>query len=484
MTQELRKITANRDKSIAIKRYDLHGRPHLVVPMVMLTEGVHKGSSGAAYYSKDELSRNVNAWDHKPVVVYHPIKSDGTPKTACDPNVLNNSQVGIILNTHYDGKLKAEAWLDEELTKKADERIIESIEKGEMTEISTGLYSDSEDVKGVWNNEKYDFKVKDFSPDHLAILPDQKGACSIADGAGLLRVNAAVKEEVAEHAKGIQSVLALNGIKVQLIGNELSFSDIESQLSRMLGSKFGEKGKSWYGYICHVFSDSVIFNDDKGGYCKIGYEVKDEKVSLVGDAVMVQRVIEYKPVNNSLVSNTENAMTKEEKKAHIDKLIGNGWEETDRPELEGMKDTVLSKIVPKAKEVPVTNKEIVVNKELEVKPIVETKQMTEEEFWKMAPPSLRMQHNQLQAAAEAQKKEIVQVILANANNPFTEEFLMAKTDINELRGMAMLCGGGPEPIPMFHGGAGGAPAPMLANRAAPVKQVALTVPDMWAPSAN
>jgi hypothetical protein len=141
--------------------------------------------------------------------------------------------------------------------------------------------------------------------------------------------------------------------------------------------------------------------------------------------------------------------------------------------------------VPKAKEVPVTNKEIVVNKE-EPKPAVtvETKQMTEEEFWNMAPPSLRMQHNQLQAAAEAQKKEIVQVILANANNPFTEEFLMAKPDINELRGMAMLCGGGPEPIPMFHGGAGGAPAPMLANRAAPVKQASLVVPDMWATNGN
>jgi hypothetical protein len=306
--------------------------------MVMLTEGVHKGSSGAAYYSKEELSRNVNAWDHKPVVVYHPIKSDGTPKTACDPHVLNNSQVGIILNTHYDGKLKAEAWLDEELTKKADERIIESIEKGEMTEISTGLYSDTEDVKGTWNSEKYDFKVKDFSPDHLAILPDQKGACSIADGAGLLRVNSETKDsKFSDWANCVKKMLALNGMDVKLVGNELSFGEISDKLRNALASKLGEKGKSWYGYVCHVYSDRVIFEGDKGGYYEVGYTMKDDEISITGDAVEVKREVSFEPVNNS-VTNPEKTMTKEEKKAHIDKLIGNGWEETDRPELEGMKD--------------------------------------------------------------------------------------------------------------------------------------------------
>ena len=40
---------------------------------------------------------------------------------------------------------------------------------------------------GDWNGKAYVGIARNYRPDHLAILPDMKGACSIADGAGLCR---------------------------------------------------------------------------------------------------------------------------------------------------------------------------------------------------------------------------------------------------------------------------------------------------------
>ena len=103
-----------------VKMAELEGRKHYVVPMVMLVEGVHRGSQGPLYYPEEELSKATDAWNHKPVIVYHP-KDD---KTACRPSVLNSQKVGIILNTKWEnGKLRAEAWLDKARVDQVDNRI-------------------------------------------------------------------------------------------------------------------------------------------------------------------------------------------------------------------------------------------------------------------------------------------------------------------------------------------------------------------------
>ena len=79
-------------------RFDtMEGKQFLVAPMVMLTEGVHAGSGGPLYYSKNELNDCPQAWNHKPVVVYHP-EANGEGVSACDPIILSNRKVGVIMN--------------------------------------------------------------------------------------------------------------------------------------------------------------------------------------------------------------------------------------------------------------------------------------------------------------------------------------------------------------------------------------------------
>jgi hypothetical protein len=253
----------------AKKRYEtLDGRQWLVVPAVMLTVGVHNGSEGPLFYSAEEMGKNPVVWNHKPVVVYHPTLN-GLGISACDPVVVESQRVGMLFNTGFDSKLKTEVWLDEEKTKKVDNRILDAINTGQMMEVSTGLFHDPDPRPGEWNGKKYTAVVRNIQPDHLAILPDQTGACSVADGAGLLR-NA----------------------------EELSYDDIKEQLRALL--KTGQYG---YVYIVDLFPKYVIYEQDSltgdtpSTLGKVGYKIRSGKVALDGDTETVRRVVSYVTAN-------------------------------------------------------------------------------------------------------------------------------------------------------------------------------------------
>ena len=205
-------ITVNFTPSV---RHDtMEGRPYLVVPMVMLTEGVHTGSNGAIFYPAEELAKTSQVWNHKPIVVYHP-QFQGKAVSACDPDILTNRKVGVVMNTSFsDGKLKAEAWLEEERLKAVDVRVLEALEQGTPMELSTGLFSANTYTDGEWEGEAYEAVARGYGPDHLALLPDKVGACSLADGAGLMvnregmekmdfeRIGRAVVDTLAATGKG------------------------------------------------------------------------------------------------------------------------------------------------------------------------------------------------------------------------------------------------------------------------------------------
>lgn len=174
-----------------VRHETLNGRDYLVAPMVMLTVGVHNGSNGPLYYPREELAKTPVVWNMKPIVVYHPA-TNGQGVTATDPDVLTTQSVGMVMHAKFvDGKLRAEAWLERGRLEAIDPRIVETLESGNLMEVSTGLFTDNVYEPGVHNGCDYDMVARNFRPDHLAILPDKVGACSIQDGAGLLQLNEA-----------------------------------------------------------------------------------------------------------------------------------------------------------------------------------------------------------------------------------------------------------------------------------------------------
>ncbi len=338
-------------RSGKLRREQLEGRTHLVVPCTMLVEGVVEGSGGPLLYLNEESGKDLDAWNHMPVVVYHP-KKEGNLTSAKHPDVVNTSKIGVLFNTTLDGKLNTEVWCDEERTKEVDPRVHEAIVNEQPMEVSTGLGMDIEPTAGEFNGKKYKGIARNYRPDHLAILPDQKGACSIADGAGLY-ANSSVE-------KPTENELWIGNEAGTAVVNDKSLQQTMSQVAQALYEKFQKPGYSWNGWVEDVFDGYVVYYTDRKLW-SVNYKTTDGKVEISGEPTEVVRVVQYKKVSGDVIGNSESwqfvpyqekspmaAPAGFDKKAHVTSLIGNGWTEEDRAFLEGLPDEKLAKVTPKA----------------------------------------------------------------------------------------------------------------------------------------
>lgn len=165
--------------------------------MRMMVSGVLNGSKGALYYPPEEVDRSglSGDWNGMPLTVRHPT-INGQYVTARSPGVLDRFGIGYVFNTRAGGGvMDAEAWFDVDLTRKADaglpaaNRILPRVERGLPIELSTGLFTKDTPVRNGRDRrtgKPFDFVATHYRPDHLAVLPDAVGACSLRDGCGVL----------------------------------------------------------------------------------------------------------------------------------------------------------------------------------------------------------------------------------------------------------------------------------------------------------
>lgn len=343
-------VTTNMSGSV--RKADLEGRPHLVVPMVMITEGVHQGSAGPLLYPGEELAKTPAVWNHKPIVVYHP-EANGVGVSACDPAVLNTRKVGLILNTKYEGnKLKAEAWVEEERLKAVDQRVMDAIVANSTMELSTGLFTDNIEESGEWNGKAYGEIARNYRPDHLAILPDQEGACSVADGAGFLRLNQAMGVAGFDGAQRILASINKTLAQMGLVGN-MSDGNNRQALRRALREVY--KGGVDSPWIVDVFTDKkfVIF-EHNGKLWKQSFKMVSKVPTLTGAMEEVIEAKEYRTVSGAFVGNADDGKPTEEpamgKKEIVDSLIANKqFDEDKREELMAMDQPYLEAMVENKK---------------------------------------------------------------------------------------------------------------------------------------
>jgi hypothetical protein len=392
------RITANVAGSV--RRDRMEGRDYLVVPMIMMCEGVHNGSNGPLYYPAPEMARMPAVWNHKPIVIYHPTRN-GTAASACDPDVISSRKVGVVMNNVFiENKWRAEAWLEEDRLRAVDPRVLTMIENNEMSEVSTGLFTENEATPGTWNGEEYVAIARNYGPDHLAILPDIKGACSIEDGAGLLRANAepvvenryfSAKErrgmDLADfgdpdrraypvrdqadlenaarligHAADPEAVkrrlLAIakrKGLKVPaawrtvqnaaLAHNAMSYGNVAEALRAKLRDTVAGDGP-YSCWVVDVYPNFFIYEEGSDLY-RATYKEDKGDVTITGDPEPVVRYTEYRTLEGAYVGNSAWQTTPTEvtmdKKQTVDGLIANGgWAESDREWLMGLTDARLA----------------------------------------------------------------------------------------------------------------------------------------------
>lgn len=281
-------IVAN---NYSVRRVTFDGKPHLVAPVVILTEGVHNGSQGPIFYPSEELEKRPFLWNGVPVPIGHPEK-EGVNISANSPDVLEEHSVGRLFNTHFDKttkKLRSELWIDEQKTRRLSPETIAALEASLPLEVSTGIFTDDELVAGTYNGKQYTRIARNFKPDHLALLPGQKGACSYADGCGV-RVN----QEGKPHMKLFQPFKSFFSM---LVGNEQSYEDIKRQIHEQLDEK---DNIQFFHVVDAVFDNdfvySIIPNDPNNGKrvtYRRGYTLDDN-----GNVVFSEDQIEVKEEKN------------------------------------------------------------------------------------------------------------------------------------------------------------------------------------------
>ena len=186
--REVYSIYKTKQPAYTAETRQYEGVNHLIVPVVMMVEGVHNGSHGPMFHSIAELGRFPAAWDGRPVVIDHP-EVDGQNVSANQPEIIEQRKIGTVFNTHVvEQKLMAELWLNEEKLRQLSAEVLAAIQRGETLEVSLGMFNDEELTPGTWNGETYESIARNDRPDHLALLPGGRGACSVEDGCGL-RVN-------------------------------------------------------------------------------------------------------------------------------------------------------------------------------------------------------------------------------------------------------------------------------------------------------
>lgn len=323
-------LTAN--LSGKVRRAHLNGRSYLVAPISLIVPGVLNGSNGPLLYPEDEVSAEPWAWDHMPIVLRHPMK-DGRPLSARNPDIIDRYGMGFLFRTNYDGKLAAEGWFDEDRTRQVSPETYQALVEGTPMEVSTGLglYEDPAPEGSTHNGTPYRAVARRYRPDHLAVLPDARGACDLAAGCGLN-----VNSDPTHSGERTPSANA----------DRMSHDRLRDQLDSLVAARFttptqpGMHGEAYPAYVVEVFDRHLIFRSGDRLW-KIGYrtDLRGGKVSLAeGNPTEVVRTAVYKPVSN------EDSMKKDEL---VNWLVANcpcTWGEGDRETLNGFSDEKLKKL--------------------------------------------------------------------------------------------------------------------------------------------
>lgn len=186
-------LTVGASTEAQIRTETLADREYTVVPVIAIVEGVLQGANSSApeFAPAVEFGKYPDSWNGRPVVLRHP-QVNGIFVSANHPQVFEDYSMGFMFNTVLDNKkLKTEAWLDNARIASLGGEYQETLDRllaGETIDVSVGVFLDIRQQAGVFNGREYSGRWENCVPDHLAILPDQVGACSVADGCGTNRV--------------------------------------------------------------------------------------------------------------------------------------------------------------------------------------------------------------------------------------------------------------------------------------------------------
>lgn len=289
----------------AARSETLHGRDYLVRDAIILREGVLNGSDGPLYYPLDEIGKDVGTWNGMPLTAPHPMAldpSDGKlkPVSARSPMIANKYQIGLVFNDRMEGsERKVEVWFDILISNRIDSRIIPRVKSGEPINVSTGVFTKKEKmtVNSHYKGKTYTHVVRNIKPDHLAVLLDDKGACSVSDGCGI-NLPKPIQGVTMNEKNELVTWLTVNCDCWKAAGSDVVLNGFDlDRLKALKAQTESAKAAPLMKSIITSLASSVGFKDSDPAklptFVVNSLGEKDKKIKEVEDAAKV------KPMNNS-----------------------------------------------------------------------------------------------------------------------------------------------------------------------------------------
>jgi len=487
----------------AIRKETFMGQEHLVVPVVALVEGVvHPANSTKPELAlASEFARHPDGWNGRPIVLDHP-SVNGLKVSANQPKVLQEESFGNLFFSNLDGvKLKSEMWINLARVAELGDDVkdaVKGLEDGEITEISTALFSDVEMRKGTFKGQSFEGIWRNVTPDHLAILPEGVvGACSVEDGCGAPRLNqsacgpdctchegskgmpepnpdkpAAGEPSITPNEEGgfrtfVQKFKGLISFRsekeeVEVITNK-EMSDRDTKTAIMVA--LSKEGEFVDPFIIALFSDSVVFEPDfSGKLLKRGFSTDNKgNVTLGAKSTEVRPVTEFVPASQH---KEESTVMPDAKKLKVEALIANkrsNFTDEHSDWLLTLSEDQLGALEPQAEPDPPekTAEELAAEKAATdeaaaaaaaaegAKPPVEEPPQTAEQYLAKAPSEIREVLNEGVALRNQRRTELVEGLKANERCEYSGDELKSMSVV-DLERMAKLAN-----IPSFEGRGGG-----------------------------
>lgn len=174
--------------TVRTETYD--GREFLIVPVIALMEGVIHAINADTpeFVPADRLAAAAPSWNGRSLVIGHPTK-DGHQISANDPVVLQRQAFGTVFASRMNGqKLSMDAWVDvKRLETLGQHDFLARLRAGDPIEVSVGAFVRTNAEEGEYHGKRYLARWTDIVGDHLAFLPNGRGACSLEMGCGAHR---------------------------------------------------------------------------------------------------------------------------------------------------------------------------------------------------------------------------------------------------------------------------------------------------------
>ena len=415
-----------------IREESLEGKKHIVVPVIMMKEGVHNGSHGPIYHQEEELSKHVEAWNGIPVTIQHPTK-EGANVSANSPEVLESTTVGRIFNAHYADGLRAEAWLDAEKLQSVSPEAYGYIMQGRPLDVSVGVFSDDIATEGEWNGETYESMAANYRPDHLALLPGDRGACAWSDGCGVRNnTEGGSMDDLFKTFKELNQ----KGYAVSPITNDQGYRELTSSLQSKLDAL--DTNSRQY-YLQEVYADYLVYavHSSEGGQTlyKRGYTVQDNGVVEFGEESPVEVIRKVNYVTMKMVrtkfNNNEGGTMSETKtlccEAKVEALIASkltAYTAGDKEWLMGLEEAQIDKMSPMEPKAPAAKQEPQVNKD-EVVEEFKAGLKTIEDYTAIMPEAMKGMFERGVKLEKEQREALVKGIMDNSGDSFSKEQLEA-----------------------------------------------------------